>query len=1048
MPGELAARKNSLPRLKDDKKYSLANQPPWFHTPNSFDPFQLFEVEHRPCLMLHVTVLRGRNITKGWAGDLASSRSLVEANFSLPRCPALPWLDRSPFCPPAERNPPSPTPRGAPIRPAGVARRVMPSPWRRLRTSTVPLKLHRAKEGKRRTRHIVDIPDPYVALKLYGAIEGKHNISLRLDLECSKISSLCPPPTVDIPDPYVALKLHGAIEGKLDIPDPYVALKLHGVIEGKRRTRHIDNDVNPEWDESFTFLLDSNQKYSLDITWNVLTCLPFLCPPPTVDIPDPYVALKLHGAIEGKRRTRHIDNDVNPEWDESFTFLLDSNQKYSLDITLWDANYTIDESLGTVTYELDGFRVFDARTETFRFYSTSEVDIKFETELNQHPDLRYSLALCDEEKNFMVARKKRVGYAIRDLVGEERGPRHYKEVPRVAILGSGGGFRAMIGMAGAVKALSASCYCPVTVLLLTCSRAVPRVAILGSGGGFRAMIGMAGAVKALSDAKVLDCATYLVGLSGSSWYISTLYSHKDWPKATPGELQEELKHHVDSSLFYLLKPRLLYRYTDAIMRKRTVGQPVSFTDFFGHLVGETLIKDRLDFKLSDMQEKIRDGQAPMPLITCVHVRHDVAALVFHEWVEFTPYEVGMAKYGTFMRTELFGSKFFMGCLAKRFPEAPLHFLMGIWGSAFTILFNRLMMEKKSEPEDLQKELEETLARDARREKAEKKKLERTNSILDDDSDSDDDEFCQQSTADGRQKKPSQTGFYNNWLMSIFTGSSLFATREGRAGKVHNFMRGLSLNNTYPISPFTPPPIRRQAYALPNQSIATEDEFDGIHEPLNVEEKKLYMVDGGLTFNSPYPAVLRPQRDVDLILSYDFSARTSDSSRPFRELLLAEKWARINGVPFPPIDTSVFDREGMKECYVFKHPTDDKCPIVLHFVLVNIEFRKFKKPGVKRETEEELEFANFDLFDDPNTPFSTFNFCYPHKAFDQLAQLMEFNTLQSLDIIKDNMAECVQRRRRGGPRPNLDLADVKRNSFKNSKKKLRQLIRTFSIDSDT
>ncbi|XP_019614069.1 PREDICTED: cytosolic phospholipase A2-like [Branchiostoma belcheri] len=761
-----------------------------FHTPNSFDPFQLFEVEHRPCLMLHVTVLRGRNITKGWAGDL-------------------------------------------------------------------------------------------------------------------------------------------------------------------------------------------------------------------VDIPDPYVALKLHGAIEGKRRTRHIDNDVNPEWDESFTFLLDSTQKYSLDITLWDANYTIDESLGTVTYELDGFRVFDARTETFRFYSTSEVDIKFETELNQHPDLRYSLALCDEEKNFMVARKKRVGYAIRDLVGEERGPRHYKEVPRVAIL--------------------------------------------GSGGGFRAMIGMAGAVKALSDAKVLDCATYLVGLSGSSWYISTLYSHKDWPKATPGELQEELKHHVDSSLFYLLKPRLLYRYTDAIMRKRTVGQPVSFTDFFGHLVGETLIKDRLDFKLSDMQEKIRDGQAPMPLITCVHVRHDVAALVFHEWVEFTPYEVGMAKYGTFMRTELFGSKFFMGCLAKRFPEAPLHFLMGIWGSAFTILFNRLMMEKKSEPEDLQKELEETLARDARREKAEKKKLERTNSILDDDSDSDDDEFCQQSTADGRQKKPSQTGFYNNWLMSIFTGSSLFATREGRAGKVHNFMRGLSLNNTYPISPFTPPPIRRQAYALPNQS---SESFDGIHEPLNVEEKKLYMVDGGLTFNSPYPAVLRPQRDVDLILSYDFSARTSDSSRPFRELLLAEKWARINGVPFPPIDTSVFDREGMKECYVFKHPTDDKCPIVLHFVLVNIEFRKFKKPGVKRETEEELEFANFDLFDDPNTPFSTFNFCYPHKAFDQLAQLMEFNTLQSLDIIKDNMAECVQRRRRGGPRPNLDLADVKRNSFKNSKKKLRQLIRTFSIDSDT
>lgn len=31
-------------------------------------------------------------------------------------------------------------------------------------------------------------------------------------------------------------------------------------------------------------------------------------------------------------------------------------------------------------------------------------------------------------------------------------------------------------------------------------------------------------------------------------------------------------------------------------------------------------------------------------------------------------------------------------------------------------------------------------------------------------------------------------------------STLFNTREGRAGKVHNFMLGLNLNSSYPLSP--------------------------------------------------------------------------------------------------------------------------------------------------------------------------------------------------------------------------------------------------------
>lgn len=54
----------------------------------------------------------------------------------------------------------------------------------------------------------------------------------------------------------------------------------------------------------------------------------------------------------------------------------------------------------------------------------------------------------------------------------------------------------------------------------------------------------------------------------------------------------------------------------------------------------------------------------------------ICHLIFTEWVEFSPYEIGMPKYGAYMNSELFGSKFFMGKLVKSYGEPPLHFLQG------------------------------------------------------------------------------------------------------------------------------------------------------------------------------------------------------------------------------------------------------------------------------------------------------------------------------------------------------------------------------------
>ena len=48
-----------------------------------------------------------------------------------------------------------------------------------------------------------------------------------------------------------------------------------------------------------------------------------------------------------------------------------------------------------------------------------------------------------------------------------------------------------------------------------------------------------------------------------------------------------------------------------------------------------------------------------------------------------------------------------------------------------------------------------------------------------------------------------------------------------------------------------------------------------------KEKTMCIVDSGIAFNSPYPALLRAERKVELILSFDFSQLEKDNEPPFK-----------------------------------------------------------------------------------------------------------------------------------------------------------------------
>lgn len=71
-------------------------------------------------------------------------------------------------------------------------------------------------------------------------------------------------------------------------------------------------------------------------------------------------------------------------------------------------------------------------------------------------------------------------------------------------------------------------------------------------------------------------------------------------------------------------------------------------------------------------------------------------------------------------------------------------------------------------------------------------------------------------AEKEYQRSNQESWVQRMFMALVGDSALFTTREGRAGKVHNFMLGLNLNTCYPLSPLA---------GVSTQESVEEDEMD-------------------------------------------------------------------------------------------------------------------------------------------------------------------------------------------------------------------------------
>ncbi|XP_066464423.1 cytosolic phospholipase A2 epsilon-like isoform X2 [Eleutherodactylus coqui] len=552
--------------------------------------------------------------------------------------------------------------------------------------------------------------------------------------------------------------------------------------------------------------------------------------------------------------------------------------------------------------------------------------------LNECPeklDVRLGFDLCEKEKLFLQKRQRRVADALKnilqleeDLVGEE----------------------------------------------------IPVVAVMATGGGARAMACLYSHLCGLQNMGLLDCVTYIASASGSTWTTSKLFEDPNWSQNKMSETINQVKKHVTKNKMHTFSMDRIKYYRKELQQAAKDGQKPSFTDLWGLILESMLYDGKTESRLSDQQAALDNGQNPLPIYLAINVKQDtISTLDFKEWCEFTPYEVGLLKYGAFIRTQDFGSEFYMGQLMKKHPEPRICFLQGLWGNVFSLnlvdtyyLTTQLDTFWDTWVKDRIKDIDEEDIREKR-------------------------EFAHTKT---RLFTPA--GIFNRILKGALTNRPI-------DGEQHNFLQGLYLHKDY--------------HQQPQFTTWKDSNLDSFPNKLTPLAENLCLVDAGYFINASFPPLLREERKVDVIISFDYTLDT-----PLQAVEQTCNYCTIQGIGFPKVSLTDEEKMTHKECYAFNDEDNNNCPIVLHFPIVNDTFKKFKEPGVLRSPEE-MSDGNVDVTG-AFSPYFLTNFTYSERDFDRLMNLTQYNLANNRELILDALRSAAQRRKARNLSPEINQTQKK------------------------
>lgn len=164
---------------------------------------------------------------------------------------------------------------------------------------------------------------------------------------------------------------------------------------------------------------------------------------------------------------------------------------------------------------------------------------------------------------------------------------------------------------------------------------VPIIAMCGSGGGLRALVAGTGSYLAAQEAGLWDCVTYTAGVSGSCW-LQTLY-HSSITGCDFTRMVNHLKNRLGVHIAF--PPKALNLLTAAPTNKHLLsgiveklkgdpGADFGLVDIYGVLLASRLLVPRgelgssdRDLKLSNQKYNLTSGEHPLPIYTAV--RHEI-----------------------------------------------------------------------------------------------------------------------------------------------------------------------------------------------------------------------------------------------------------------------------------------------------------------------------------------------------------------------------------------------------------------------------------------
>ncbi|KAF2821245.1 FabD/lysophospholipase-like protein [Ophiobolus disseminans] len=164
---------------------------------------------------------------------------------------------------------------------------------------------------------------------------------------------------------------------------------------------------------------------------------------------------------------------------------------------------------------------------------------------------------------------------------------------------------------------------------------VPVIAMCGSGGGLRALVAGTSSYLSSKEQGLFDCVTYTAGVSGSCW-LQTLY-YSDITQQSHARLIRHLKNRLGVHIAFppdaleLLVSAPTNKYLLSALVEKAKGIPdadFGLVDIYGALLAARLLVPKgelsvseYDFKVSHQRRFTDDGSNPLPIYTAV--RHEI-----------------------------------------------------------------------------------------------------------------------------------------------------------------------------------------------------------------------------------------------------------------------------------------------------------------------------------------------------------------------------------------------------------------------------------------